>query len=522
MALVLLAATVAVASAQKPNIWFILSDDQGYNNIGLHNPDLITPNINQLVAEGRELTRHYVYKFCSPTRTSLISGRLPIHVNQENSATSQPYAGIPAAMTTIAERLSQANYSCHQVGKWHCGQATKQLIPHGRGFNTSLGFFNFGEDHYTQIRGAQALHESDTVACEGVDLWKTDKPAYGINGTYGGYIYTAEAIRVIEEKPANMPLFLFTAFQNIHPPLQVPESYIKRYSNASLQTTVNGMVTFLDESIGNVTAVLRQQGLWDNTLIVFSADNGGYLGNGGDDAPRRGGKFSDFEGGVRVNSFISGGLVPAAVRGTKVSGMVHICDWYATFLHLAGVNNIYDQRAANANLSQPDSINVWDLVSGANNTSPRFEVILSLMPTQEEKEKFDTVMQLGHHYRDPMYFVGGEAIIVGDMKLILGDMHRGPFGPHPTKPCDSFSPPWSGLTNPGLPCTCGTSGCLFNVTNDPNEEHDLASSDPGTVMKLKAKLDAARPSLYAPDRGAMDPKACDEVKNSGGFWGPWL
>lgn len=68
--------------------------------------------------------------------------------------------------------------------------------------------------------------------------------------------------------------------------------------------------------------------MWDNMLIVFSADNGGYLGNGGDDTPRRGGKFGDFEGGTRVNSFISGGFVPAAVRGTPVDGMVHIADWY--------------------------------------------------------------------------------------------------------------------------------------------------------------------------------------------------
>ena len=104
--------------------------------------------------------RQYVYKFCSPTRTSFVSGRLPIHVNQENSATEQPLAGIPVGMTTIAERLNATGYSCHQVGKWHCGQASKKHIPSGRGFNTSLGFFNFGEDHYTQIRGGKFKTEN--------------------------------------------------------------------------------------------------------------------------------------------------------------------------------------------------------------------------------------------------------------------------------------------------------------------------------------------------------------------------
>ena len=79
-----------------------------------------------------------------------------MHVNQENSATEQPFSGIPANMTTLPELMKTLGYSTHQVGKWHCGQATPQLIPHGRGFDTSLGYFNWGEDHYTQIRGGNA------------------------------------------------------------------------------------------------------------------------------------------------------------------------------------------------------------------------------------------------------------------------------------------------------------------------------------------------------------------------------
>ena len=150
--------------------------------------------------------------------------------------------------------------------------ASDAVIPKGRGFNTSLGFFNFGEDHYTQIRGGQAQSQeaAPSGACPpAVDLWKTDKPAYGVNGTYGGYIYTNEAIRVVKERDTTRPFFLFTAFQNIHPPLQVPGSYVAQYTNKTLATTVNGMVTFLDESVGNITAVIKSEGLWDNTLIVF-------------------------------------------------------------------------------------------------------------------------------------------------------------------------------------------------------------------------------------------------------------
>lgn len=522
------------AGSARPDIWFILSDDQGYNSIGFHNKDLITPNVNELVQNGRELTRQYVYKFCSPTRTSFVSGRLPIHVNQENSATEQPLAGIPVGMTTIAERLNATGYSCHQVGKWHCGQASKKHIPSGRGFNTSLGFFNFGEDHYTQIRGGQAeaqwLEDFTVKArgganCQGVDLWKTDAPAYGYNGSYAGYMYTEEAIRVIKERDAAKPLFMFTAFQNIHPPLQVPSAYMQRYKTPEMQTDVNGMITFLDESIGNITKVVKSEGMWDNMLIVFSADNGGYLGNGGDDTPRRGGKFGDFEGGTRVNSFISGGFVPAAVRGTPVDGMVHIADWYATFLHLAGNDNMHDARAAAANLPQPDSINVWNLISTANKTSPRTETVLSALTgmaaTRELSiDEFNSDQRQGG-YRDPMYFTGGEAIIQGDYKLILGGVWKGPFSKAVTNPCTAMVPPWN-KTNPGVPCTCGTGGCLFNVVTDPNEEEDLVAKMPDLVTKLKTRLAEVRQTVYAPDRGDIDQKACDQIQINRGFWGPWM
>ena len=153
----LLALAAVAAGDTRPNLVFIMADDQGWHNSGFHNDDLLTPHTNQLVAEGVRLTNHYVYKFCSPSRSSFLSGRLAIHVNQENSATEQPGAGVPLNMTMLPTKLAAAGYACHHVGKWHAGQATFGHIPAGRGFESSLGFFNFGEDHYTQIRGGAAL-----------------------------------------------------------------------------------------------------------------------------------------------------------------------------------------------------------------------------------------------------------------------------------------------------------------------------------------------------------------------------
>ena len=120
-----------------------------------------------------------------------------------------------------------------------------------------------------------------------------------------------------------------------------------------------------------------------------------------------------------------------------------------------------------------------------------------------------------------MYFTGGEAIIQGEYKLILGGVWKGPFSKAVTTPCTAMVPPWN-KTNPGVPCTCGTGGCLFNVVTDPNEEQDLVAKMPDLVTKLKARLAEVRQTVYAPDRGDIDQKACDQIQINRGFWGPWM
>ena len=137
------------------------------------------------------------------------------------------------------------------------GQASRKHIPIGRGFDQALSFFNFGEDHYTQIRGGNALSLEAAgmdaflgAACPpAVDLWANHTPAYHLNGTYGGYTFTTEAVRIIKDHDqSTAPLAMYIAFQNIHPPLQVPENYIAMQHNTtpcpghlcSEKTEVNG------------------------------------------------------------------------------------------------------------------------------------------------------------------------------------------------------------------------------------------------------------------------------------------
>jgi hypothetical protein len=135
------------------------------------------------------------------------------------------------------------------------------------------------------------------------------------------------------------------------------------------------MVNWIDGAIGRVVTTIKAKGMYENMLIVFSSDNGGPLGGGGNNYPLKGGKFSNWEGGIRVNAFVSGGIVPLGVRGTTTQGLVAGWDWYSTLAHLAGADPT-DHSAAAAGLPPIDSVNVWPLISGATDKSPRTQVVI--------------------------------------------------------------------------------------------------------------------------------------------------
>lgn len=166
------------------------------------------------------------------------------------------------------------------------------------------------------------------------------------------------------------------------------------------------MVKLLDDNIADLVAALALQGMWDNTLFVLTSDNGGPIGKeaGANNFPLRGGKYSNFEGGVRSVAFISGGFVPAAMRGSKNTDPVHIADWYATFAALAGVNAT-DAAAARAGLPAVDGVNLWPRLSGSTSTPARHEI-----------------------YGDGLYSSYGY-LVNGSHKLILGDRPVNPTLP---------------------------------------------------------------------------------------------
>ena len=176
----------------------LVADDLGWANVGWHRltpedpgqSEVHTPNMDQLVREGIELDQVYAYKFCATSRSALQSGRLPTHVelSNEHMGLYNPldpvsgFGGIPRNMTGIAQVLKAAGYATHHVGKWHAGFATPDHIPIGRGYDSSLGYLNAGNDYWTE-RDFTWMGDPTGGVSPFVDLWLDDGPAYQLNGS---------------------------------------------------------------------------------------------------------------------------------------------------------------------------------------------------------------------------------------------------------------------------------------------------------------------------------------------------
>jgi arylsulfatase I/J len=187
LGLALHAITTSTVAAKPPHIWFILVDDLGFADVGFNRatPDreVVSPALNDIVKHGVLLERHYVHKMCTPTRTSVQSGRLPVHVSTSLANPEDPSCGVAQNMTGMATMLKRAGYTSHFVGKWDAGMATPRHTPQGRGYTTSLNYFEHKNDFYTE--------KSMQTTCTGTtDLWDTDQPAFNLTNTgYEEYLF---------------------------------------------------------------------------------------------------------------------------------------------------------------------------------------------------------------------------------------------------------------------------------------------------------------------------------------------
>eukprot|EP00756_Hemistasia_phaeocysticola_P025858 Hpha_TRINITY_DN16029_c0_g1::TRINITY_DN16029_c0_g1_i1::g.119284::m.119284/K01135/ARSB; arylsulfatase B len=404
-------------------------------------------------------------------------------------------------------------------GKWDAGMATPQHTPHGRGYQHSLFYFHHANDYWTSTTGA--CPSSSNTKTPVVDLWNGTHPAHGQNNskgcsqesqegcTYEDALFAEKVYHAIGTHDVSKPLFLFWAPHIVHAPLQVPDTFLARFADIDDQYRkfYHAMVNFVDEAVGNATDLLHARGMWDNTLMVLHADNGGPIYTfghaGANNYPLKGGKMSNWEGGVRVNAFAAGGFLPEKVRGTKQEGYVCGWDWYATFAGLAGEDPT-DHRAAAAGLPPIDGMDMWPLLSGATDESPRTEIELG----DSTQGGYDSGATL----------VGG--LISGQYKIILGsESMAGWTGPVFPNTSTTWNP-----SNSKENCGNTTAdGCLFDIIADPTEHNNIAATQPDVFHRLLARVAELQKNVFSPIRGQDDPRACElAMGRYGGFWGPFV
>ncbi|KAK2822853.1 hypothetical protein Q5P01_022918 [Channa striata] len=357
----------------QPHIIFILIDDQGFNDIGYHNPNIKTPTLDKLAAEGVRLENYYVQPICTPSRSQLITGRYQIHTGLQHSIIrpSQPSC-LPLHMDTLPERLRAAGYTTHMVGKWHLGFYRRACLPTRKGFDTFFGSLTGSVDYYS-------YGSCDGPGLCGYDLHDDEDVAWGQEGKYSTFLFTQRARKILESHdPRDKPLFLLLSLQAVHTPLQPPKSYIYPYHSMTnvARRKFAAMVSTVDEAVRNVTYALRKLGYYKNSVIIYSTDNGAQPFTGGSNWPLRGRKGTYWEGGVRGVAFVHSPLLRRRRRVSRA--LLHITDWFPTLVNLAG-GDISQSRGL-------DGFDVWPTISEGKE-SPRQEILHNIDPLHKPPDQ---------------------------------------------------------------------------------------------------------------------------------------
>ena len=331
------------AEKSKPNVIFIMTDDQGSVDAGCYGAkDLVTPGVDALAARGVRFTQFYsAAPVCSPSRAGFLTGRYPWLVGMPNNGPGPPTEaddqldtltgeGLFAKEITVADMFRSAGYATAHLGKWHLGSGAGHK-PLDHGFDYSFGFMGGCIDNYTHFFywGGPSRH----------DLWENNQRVR-LPGHYFPDLLVEKAEAFITSH-RDRPFFMYFAINMPHYPYQGDPKWLEKYKNLPYPRNLYAaFVSTLDERIGRLVKFLEDSGLRDNTIIVYQSDNGhsveerAHFG-GGSSGPYRGAKFSLFEGGIRLPAIISWpGHLP---EGEARSQIVHSCDWLPTLAELCGV-----------------------------------------------------------------------------------------------------------------------------------------------------------------------------------------
>ncbi|XP_051533633.1 arylsulfatase B-like isoform X1 [Myxocyprinus asiaticus] len=506
--------SVAYIAAKQPNIVFVLADDFGWNDVGFHGSEIKTPNLDRLSAAGVRLDNYYVQPLCTPSRNQLMTGRYQIHTGMQHQIIwpCQPYC-VPLDERFLPQILQDGGYNTHMVGKWHLGMYRRDCLPTHRGFQSFFGYLTGSEDYYNHHR-CSLITPLNGTRCA-LDLRDGEDVATRYTGQYSTELFTQRATDIIQQHQANKPLFLYVALQAVHSPIQVPEHYVAPYSfiEDKPRREYAGMVSAMDEAVGNISRTLQDTGLWNNTLFIFSTDNGGQNLAGGSNWPLRGRKWSLWEGGVRGVAFVTGPLIEQP--GTVTRELIHISDWLPTIAGLAG---------ASTNGTKPlDGFNVWDAISRGK-ASPRVELLHNIDPLYDDiapcpgdnlsgaflQESFRSSasrwISLGS--RSEFNISVHAAIRYKNWKLLTG---------YPGCPL-WFAPPSGGPVTSSTLSEPLKQVMLFNIEQDPEERVEISHQHPEIVNFLLKRLhhyqSEAEPITFPPDDPRCDP-------GPSGAWGPW-
>jgi len=446
------------APCTLPSIVLILVDDMGYGDFSAFNGGLSsTPTLDALMQQSVCLSQHYsASPICAPARAALMTGRYPHRTGAIETRELRGLCNMALRETTIADLLKRAGYTTGLVGKWHNGCLRKEFHPHARGFDEFAGFRSGWQDYFHWV-----LERNDRFE-------RSD-------GRYLTDVFTDEAVDFIRRRKGG-PFFLNLAYNAPHTPLQTPEDEVRPFAETGKfnrgVSTIYGMLHRMDAGVARVLETLRREGLEDNTIVLFTSDNGPQFGGRGEDCTTRfncglhGSKSFVYEGGIRVPAILRW---PAGMDGGReLHHMVHFCDWLPTLLAAAGLE-------VPAELDV-DGANVLPALRGESNQVPTVRFW--------QWNRYQPVVTSNAAMRD------------GDWKLVRPSIEE-TFRTAPAEQeLDSAyrNEPWKGhdvITGAYPPRELPEPHPLelYNIADDPREEHDLAGEHPRRVRRMSDALE---------------------------------